>query len=230
MSDYNKLTNFATKDSLLTGNPSKIVSGTEIDDEFNDIQSHTLTKVEKNNGTHTGTTTIAIATIGTSATLVGDPLTAFPSGTLMLFQQTEAPTGWTKETTHNDKALRVVSGAVSSGGTNAFSAQFANVASESFQLLATHIPSHTHGSAGSHQHDATGAHTHTYTSPSGTGSSDGLAANEGSTPSANTGSDGSHQHAAAGTHTHASVGGDSGHAHTMDLRVQYVDLIIASKD
>jgi hypothetical protein len=44
-----------------------------------------------------------------------------PPGTAMLFQQTTAPIGWTKQTTHNDKALRVVSGAASSGGTNAFS-------------------------------------------------------------------------------------------------------------
>src|SRR5712671_6740374 len=34
----------------------------------------------------------------------------FASGTRLLFQQTSAPTGWTKDTTHNDKALRVVSG------------------------------------------------------------------------------------------------------------------------
>ena len=46
----------------------------------------------------------------------------FPSGTKMLFQQTSAPTGWTKQTSGVDnKALRVVSGTASSGGTNAFS-------------------------------------------------------------------------------------------------------------
>ena len=46
----------------------------------------------------------------------------FPSGTKMLFQQTNAPTGWTKETSGVDnKALRVVSGTAGSGGTNAFS-------------------------------------------------------------------------------------------------------------
>lgn len=47
---------------------------------------------------------------------------AFPSGTKMLFQQTSAPTGWTKVTSGVDnKALRVVSGTAGSGGTNAFS-------------------------------------------------------------------------------------------------------------
>lgn len=45
---------------------------------------------------------------------------AFASGTAMLFAQTAAPTGWTKSTTHNDKALRVVSGTASSGGSTAF--------------------------------------------------------------------------------------------------------------
>ena len=50
----------------------------------------------------------------------------FPSGTLMLFQQTAAPTGWTKQTTHNDKTLRVVSGAAGSGGSTAFTSVFAS--------------------------------------------------------------------------------------------------------
>ncbi len=34
MSDYTKATDFAAKDALLTGNPSKVIVGTEIDDEF----------------------------------------------------------------------------------------------------------------------------------------------------------------------------------------------------
>ncbi len=38
------------------------------------------------------------------------------SGKKMLFQQSTGPTGWTKDTTHNDKALRVVSGTASTGG------------------------------------------------------------------------------------------------------------------
>jgi hypothetical protein len=50
----------------------------------------------------------------------------FPSGTRLLFQQTAAPTGWTKDTTHNDKALRVVSGTVTTGGTVAFTTAFAS--------------------------------------------------------------------------------------------------------
>ena len=34
-----------------------------------------------------------------------------PSTTKMLFFQASAPTGWTKDITHNNKALRVVNGA-----------------------------------------------------------------------------------------------------------------------
>jgi len=39
MSYYNKSTNFSIKDSLTTGDPQKIVSGVEIDTEFNNISS-----------------------------------------------------------------------------------------------------------------------------------------------------------------------------------------------
>ena len=54
---------------------------------------------------------------------------AFPSGTKMLFQQTSAPTGWTKVTSGVDnKSLRVVSGTAGSGGTNAFTNTFTNKA------------------------------------------------------------------------------------------------------
>ena len=37
MANYVKSTNFASKDSLATGNPLKVVKGTEIDVEFNAI-------------------------------------------------------------------------------------------------------------------------------------------------------------------------------------------------
>ena len=47
-----------------------------------------------------------------SLTINGVTNQGFPSGTKMLFQQTAAPTGWTKDTGSNDVALRVVSGTV----------------------------------------------------------------------------------------------------------------------
>jgi len=47
-----------------------------------------------------------------------------PSGTQTVFQQTAAPTGWTKNTTFNDVALRVVSGNAGTGGVSSFSSIF----------------------------------------------------------------------------------------------------------
>jgi hypothetical protein len=44
MSDYSKTTNFASKDNLTSGNPAKIVKGTEIDTEFNNIATSIATK------------------------------------------------------------------------------------------------------------------------------------------------------------------------------------------
>lgn len=49
-------------------------------------------------------------------------------GTRMLFQQSAAPTGWTKDTSsHNDKALRLVTGSAGSGGTYSFSSTFTTI-------------------------------------------------------------------------------------------------------
>lgn len=46
MSNYSKSTNFAAKDALASGNPSKIVKGTEIDTEFNNIATAIATKAD----------------------------------------------------------------------------------------------------------------------------------------------------------------------------------------
>jgi hypothetical protein len=138
----------------------------------------------------------------------------------MLFQQTSAPTGWTKQTTHDNKALRVVSGAVSSGGTSSFTTVFTNqtptisntFSADATTLTTAQVPSHTHS----------------YTSPGGNicvafpyGGSCATAtgpASGGTTGSAFTG--GSHTHSISGSATSSAV----------TLNVQYVDLIIASKD
>ena len=52
----------------------------------------------------------------------------FASGDKMLFKQSSAPTGWTKETSDNDCCLRVVSGSVSTGGSVALSTALATPA------------------------------------------------------------------------------------------------------
>lgn len=77
-------------------------------------------------------------------------------GSLMLFKQSSAPTSWVKETTHNDKMLRVVSGTASPGGTNSFnstfpstnvpitgSATYTGVVGDT-TLSTTQIPAHQH--------------------------------------------------------------------------------------
>lgn len=46
MSNYTKLTDFAAKDALLSGNPNKLVKGTEIDNEFDAIEAAIITKVD----------------------------------------------------------------------------------------------------------------------------------------------------------------------------------------
>ena len=40
MSAYTKTTNFAAKDALTTGDPNKIVKGTEIDAEYTNIATY----------------------------------------------------------------------------------------------------------------------------------------------------------------------------------------------
>jgi hypothetical protein len=62
MSDYTKSTNFATKDNLSSGNPLKIVKGTEIDTEFNNIQTAIATKADLSSPTFTGTPSLPTGT------------------------------------------------------------------------------------------------------------------------------------------------------------------------
>ena len=70
----------------------------------------------------------------------------FPSGTRMVFNQTAAPTGWTKDTTAglDDSLMRIVVGSVSSGGSQAFSTWNGLTATGAHTLSTTEIPSHTH--------------------------------------------------------------------------------------
>jgi hypothetical protein len=55
MADYVKATNFAVKDALTTGNPAKLVKGTEINSEFDAIATAVQTKINLNNPSFTGT-------------------------------------------------------------------------------------------------------------------------------------------------------------------------------
>jgi len=62
--DYTKATNFTSKDSLSTGNPLKIVKGTEIDTEFNSIQTAVATKADLNSPTFSGSPVLPTGTTG----------------------------------------------------------------------------------------------------------------------------------------------------------------------
>lgn len=89
-----------------------------------------------------------VAIAGTNATLNGRQIDAFPTNTAMLFIQSSAPTGWTKITSYNDYALRIVSGTASVGGNVGFSSAF-NGSSISAAIGATtlsidQMPSHAH--------------------------------------------------------------------------------------
>jgi hypothetical protein len=183
-------------------------------------QSADGTQWEAGDGTwHAGTSTLARSTVnGTSngdqnklqfATVpivdifVAPPAYVeqdFASGTIMLFQQATAPNGWTKLTTHNDKALRVVSGTPGTGGVNTFSATFTSRTTDSHTLAVTEIAGHTHvvAGAGSQPSDAPSFSNVTVEAPG--------AANSGA------------------------AGGGGGHTHTYDMRVLYVDVILCQKN
>jgi hypothetical protein len=80
MSNYTKTVNFATKDNLSPGNPLKIVKGTEIDTEYNNIATAVATKTDNSaaaitGGTIVGITDLAVADGGTGASTAGDART-----------------------------------------------------------------------------------------------------------------------------------------------------------
>jgi hypothetical protein len=72
MSNYTKSTNFATKDSLPSGDALKIVKGTEIDTEFNNIATAIATKADLASPTFTGSPTLPTGTIATTQTATDD--------------------------------------------------------------------------------------------------------------------------------------------------------------
>ena len=111
-------------------------------------------------GTISSTTTATTQAVGTNNTTLAT--TAFvvasaaapsvPSGSVMLFYQAAAPSGWTQVTSLNDYDLRLVSGTGgTTGGTTAYSTVFTNQtptisggAIGATTLSTAQIPSHTH--------------------------------------------------------------------------------------
>lgn len=125
----------------------------------------------------------------------------FPAGTRMSFQQTSAPTGWTKDTTAaiNDSILRLVTGNVTSGGTTDFSTWNAQTATGATTLSTSQIPSHLHG---------IGIRIGADTGPPCLGA--GLFEDS--------------------TINSKSTGGGGSHTHSLTQSLKYYDFIIASKN
>ena len=180
------------------------------------------------NGTNYGSAGQVLTSGGASAaptwTAAGG---GFAAGTAMLFVQTSAPTGWTKSTTHDNKALRVVSGTASSGGSVAFTTAFASQAvsgsvsttlssggSVGATTLATaQIPSHTH---------TAGATNNFSVFAKGTAVRN---ATVGNIATGAAGGGGSHDHGFTNPAYTSSFTGTA-----INLAVQYVDVIVATKD
>ena len=203
MTDYSRVNDFSAKDGLTTGNPSKLIKGSEVDDDFDAIVTAVATKANKAVPATTGN----LASLSATGDLQDSGGTGgVEAGTAMLFYQSAAPTGWTKNTTAslNDHALKIVtSEAWVSGtqGTTAFSSVF-GAAGGSTTLTAAQsgLPAHTHTAAArSNQIETTGgAVAQGYAVDSNTGSTGGTSAS-------------------------------SGHTHTTPS-IKYLDIIIATKD
>jgi hypothetical protein len=152
-----------------------------------------------------------------------------PSGTYMLFDSTNAPVGWAKTTTHNDKALRLVSGSVTAPGTGQpFSTVLSSARSlatpgtdarqTGYQLapspqgitLGTVTPPVTIGSVST----TPGTHTHPYSFNSGTQRSAAAPVTPRTTSSPSPGFVSQTPTGGGGQHTHGPVAGLP-HSHTL---------------
>jgi len=165
--------------------------------------------IDTNGNVGIGTATPASALDVASPGVITGAWAYLPSGTAMLFVQTAAPTGWTKSTTHDNKALRVVSGAASSGGTTGFTSVFT-----SRTITTANMPVHTHGITDP-------GHTHQVAFKIAAG---GPGSYEEIQNSPSTGF-----YLTSSSTTGITVN-NAGSGTAMDFAVQYVDVIIATKD
>ncbi len=144
------------------------------------------------------------------------PLAGFASGTVMLFVQTAAPTGWTKGSTHDNKALRLVTGTPGTGGSAPFTSVFTSRLIGQINLPSYTLPNTLGGTAD----NAGGIYVGTGTANSvAQGGAVNNVPNGATSPSPTT---------LSLTITGSVTSGGSGTA--LDFAVQYVDCILATKD
>lgn len=156
-------------------------------------------------------------------------------GTSMVFYQASAPTGWTQDTTVNDRVLRVVSG---SGGSTGGSWTISGVTVNNHTLTVAQIPSHNHGGTTGNTSpgtNTTGGHSHTVRGRGQNGNSGLRDAGGGFTSTESTNTAGAHSHT-VDPHGHSipSQGGGGGHSHGLTAdgawRPSYIDVIVATLD
>lgn len=166
------------------------------------------------------------------------PSSPIPSGTVMAFWQAAAPTGWTQVTTQNDKLLRVVSGTGGvSGGTNSFSSIMAQTTTGNHTLARAELPSipssgsnnvtvYPQGNSGIGVPFSAGGWNVAIGGISATGGTQNYYAY------APNGSISYTASFSGGNVTNVTSSGTSGTAHThpITLDIQYIDLILASKN
>lgn len=151
----------------------------------------------------------------------------FEAGTKCVFYQASAPTGWTQDTSVNDRVLRIVSG--SGGGTGGSwtisGLGQGNLSVDGHQLSISEIPSHNHG-GGNHSHaqrgdpTTTGATNSVKENTDGSGTINNLNNTAGSGTIISTeGGDGSHSHGLSGSPDQDGT-----------WRPSHIDVIVASKD
>lgn len=216
MSNYTKSTNFATKDTLPTGDSGKIVKGTEIDSEFNAIASAISSKADTASPTFTGTPAAPTAAAGTATTQLAT--TAFVTAAL----QAVYPVGsiYINATSSSNPVSLLGFGtweAFGAGrvmvGLNASDALF-DTAEETGGSANAIAVSHTHAFSGTTA--SNGAHTHFILAETTSGSEDGVSS---SNYAAERGDFGSSyfNYGMGGTSTTANVGltnSNGAHTHT----------------
>jgi hypothetical protein len=141
MANYIKATDFASKDALLSGNPAKVIKGTEIDTEFNDIAIAISTKADLVSPTFTGTPLAPTAGAGTNTTQIAT--TAFVATAV-----TAATGALGTMSTQNANSVSISGGTITSTTVNGNVVGSNSVGARTVQAVSTGVPSDASGADG----------------------------------------------------------------------------------